>query len=236
MTRIGLLTPSSNTVLEPASWELARTIRDLSLHIARFKVTEIALADTALRQFDPQPMTAAAELLGDAKVDVITWNGTSASWLGLDADHRLQQMIEDRTGIRTTTAILSLFDLFRAQAIRRIGLVTPYTTEVQARIAEVYGHEQIEVIAESHLGIRDNVSFGLVDAATLDRQVAEVARARPDAIVILCTNIAGAPHVTRWEAEHGVAVLDSVAVTLHGALKAVGRDEGLGNAGRLLAP
>jgi maleate isomerase len=235
MTRIGLLTPSSNTVLEPISWALARVIPDLSLHIARFKVTEIALAEVALRQFDPQPMLAPAELLGHAKVDVITWNGTSASWLGLDADRNLRRAIEERTGIRTTTAVLSLFDLFREQNIRTIGLVTPYTADVQIRIADVYMQEQIEVIAESHLGIRDNFQFGLIDAATLDQQVAEVARHRPDAIVILCTNIAGAPHVSRWEATYDVSVLDSVAVTLHGALRATGIGTRLENVGRLLA-
>ena len=32
---------------------------------------------------------AGSELLAHAKVDVIAWNGTSASWLGFDRDERL---------------------------------------------------------------------------------------------------------------------------------------------------
>ena len=42
----------------------------------------------------------AAELLADAKVDVIGWSGTAAGWLGFDADLRLCERIEERTGIR----------------------------------------------------------------------------------------------------------------------------------------
>src|SRR6478609_4497996 len=108
MARIGMLTPSSNTVLEPESYALLRDIDGVSLHFSRFKVTEIALDRQALGQFDDAPMLAAAELLGHAKVDCITWNGTSAGWLGLDADRRLVDDIQTLTGIRATTCILSL--------------------------------------------------------------------------------------------------------------------------------
>lgn len=220
--RIGMLTPSSNTVLEPVTAAMLAGIPAVTAHFSRFRVTEIALGQAALGQFDDAPMLAAADLLGHAKVGVITWNGTSASWLGLERDRALAGRIAERTGARTTTCVLSLFDLFARHGIGSIGLVTPYTADVQARIAEVYGREGVRVTAESHLDIADNFAFATVTAETLDRQVAAVAAARPDAIVILCTNVAGGPHVARWEAEHGVAVLDSVAVALQGALAAAG--------------
>lgn len=221
--RIGMLTPSSNTVLEPVTAAMVRDLADVTAHFSRFKVTEIALDRAALGQFEDQPMLAAAELLGHAHVDVVTWNGTSASWLGLDRDRALADRLAAAAGARASTCVLALFDLFARTNIRSIGLVTPYTADVQTRIADVYGREGIRVVAESHLGIRDNFTFGTVDAATLDGQVATVAAAKPDAIVILCTNVAGAPHAERWEAEHGVAIADSCVVTLDGALRAAGR-------------
>ena len=46
---------------------------------------------------------AAAGLLGDAKVDVIAWNGTSAAWLGFETDERLCEAITAATGIAATT-------------------------------------------------------------------------------------------------------------------------------------
>lgn len=224
MARIGMLTPSSNIVLEPESYALLREIEGVSLHFSRFKVTEIALDRQALGQFDDAPMLDAAELLGHAKVDCITWNGTSAGWLGLDADRALVRRIEERTGIRASTCVLTLFDILRRRGLTRIGLVTPYTEDVQQRIVANFETEGVATVAESHLGIRDNFSFGLVDAETLDRSVTEVARARPDAIVILCTNLGAARLGPAWEKRLGVPVLDSVAISLYGALAASGFD------------
>ncbi|GGH22973.1 Asp/Glu/hydantoin racemase [Alsobacter metallidurans] len=224
MIRLGMLTPSSNTVLEPVSAALLAGVQGVSLHFARFRVTEIALDRAALGQFDPEPMLAAAELLSHAKVDCITWNGTSASWTGLDGDRALVLAIEARTAIKATTCVLTLMNTLRRHGMTRIGLVTPYTADVQARIGSTLAGEGVTVVAERHLGIRDNFSFGLVDRAALDGMVDAVAAERPDAIVVLCTNLAGAAHVAGWEARLRVPVLDSVALSLVGALDACGMD------------
>src|ERR1700712_1185401 len=125
-TRLGMLTPSSNTALEPITSAMLAGSMDISAHFSRFKVTEIALSETALRQFDDSEILRAAELLAHAKVDVIAWNGTSASWLGLDRDERLCERIVATTGIVARTTVLAYRDLFRRLGIARIGLVTPY--------------------------------------------------------------------------------------------------------------
>src|SRR6266481_5703191 len=95
--RLGMLTPSSNTALEPITNAMLAGSTDISVHFSRFKVTEIALSETALRQFDDSEILRAAELLAHAKVDVIAWNGTSASWLGIDRDSLLCSKIRDAT-------------------------------------------------------------------------------------------------------------------------------------------
>ena len=87
--RLGMLTPSSNTVLEPMTAAMLAALPDVTAHFSRFRVTEIALTPQALGQFDHDEILRAAELLAHAKVDVIGWNGTSASWLGFDRDERL---------------------------------------------------------------------------------------------------------------------------------------------------
>ena len=66
--------------------------------------------------------------------------------------------------------------------------------------------------------------------------VREVAAARPEAIAIHCTNFRGAPVAPGLEAETGIPVLDSVAVSLWGALRAAGAGTaGLARFGRLFA-
>jgi maleate isomerase len=224
MPRIGMLTPSSNTVLEPVSAALAQSLSGVTLHFGRFRVTRIGLDAAALGQFDDEPMLAAADLLADARVDCITWNGTSASWLGLDSDRRIVAAIEQRTAIRATTTVLRIVAILRERGISRIGLVTPYTQDVQQRIAECLGAEGLHVVAEAHAGISDNFAFAEVGEDRLDAMAAAVVQPRPEAIVVLCTNLAGAFRAPAWEERYRIPVLDSVAVGLQGALERIGAD------------
>src|SRR3954469_10450675 len=62
-TLLGMLTPSSNTVLEPVTTAMLAALPEVSAHFSRFPVTEIALSDRALKQFDRTAILAAAQLL-----------------------------------------------------------------------------------------------------------------------------------------------------------------------------
>src|SRR3977135_735607 len=86
---LGMLTPSSNTILEPISQAMVAGLPEGSVHFSRFKGTEIALSASALAQFDDSEILRAAELLAHAKVDVIAWSGTSSGWLGFERDWQL---------------------------------------------------------------------------------------------------------------------------------------------------
>ena len=222
--RLGVLTPSSNTALEPLTSALAACIPGCSAHFSRFKVTEIALSTQALGQFDDSQILTAAELLADAKVDVIGWSGTSSGWLGFDADRRLVERIRERTGIVATTAVLALNELLALRGVKRLALVTPYTEDVQQKIVENYRRIGIEVVAERHLGIRVNHDFGEVAPDRLLDLMREVATAKPEAITTFCTNLHAAPLAEAIEAETGIALLDTVSTTVWGQLRATGAD------------
>ncbi|WP_418319987.1 aspartate/glutamate racemase family protein [Piscinibacter sakaiensis] len=221
--RLGVLTPSSNTALEPLTSALA-VAAGCTAHFSRFTVTEIALSEQALGQFDDSKILAAAELLADARVDVIAWSGTAAGWLGFDADHRLVERITARTGIKATTAVLALNELLALRNIQRLALVTPYTADVQQRIVDNYATIGIEVVAERHLGITVNHDFALVEPATLRSLMGEVAAARPQAITTFCTNLQAAPLADAIERELDIPLLDTVSTTVWGALRAAGGD------------
>ena len=222
--RLGVLTPSSNTALEPLTAALAAALPGCSAHFSRFKVTEIALSTQALGQFDDANILAAADLLADAQVDVIGWSGTSSGWLGFDADQRLVERIRQRTGITATTAVLALNELLALRGIRRLALVTPYTQDVQRRIIDNYSTLGIEIVAERHLGVRVNHDFALVEPQRLMELMREVALEQPEAITTFCTNLRAAPLAEAVEAELGVPLLDTVSTTVWGQLRAAGAD------------
>ncbi len=123
-TLIGMLTPSSNTVLEPYTAALLHGLFPrVTAHFQRFTVKEISLSDDALAQFDPTPLLEAATLLNDARMDVIAWNGTSASWLGFEVDRQLCDAITVATGVPATTSVLAL-----NEALERTGAARPGDT------------------------------------------------------------------------------------------------------------
>src|SRR5438270_11970661 len=224
--RLGMITQSSNSVLEPVTSAMLHGVAEVSAHFSRFRVTEIALDAAALSQFDVSVILPAADLLADAKVDAIAWNGTSASWLGIARDRSLCDAIEARTSVPATTSTLACIDAVRALGAKRVALVSPYTDEVQQRIADVWAEEGIPPYAERHLGLRDNFSFGEVAPATISGMIRAVAAEGADAVVILCTNLDGAALASSLERELDIAVLDSVAVTLWRTLDLAGGDIG----------
>lgn len=222
--RLGLLTPSSNTVLEPMSAAMVAGLPEVSLHFSRFRVTEIALSDAALAQFDPAPVLHAAALLADARVGAIAWSGTSASWLGFDRDAALCRQIEDMTGIPATSSVLALNEALARTGVRRLGLVTPYRDDVQARIVANYAELGVECVAERHLRLQDNFSFAAVTEAQLGRMAHDVADAAPQAVAIVCTNLRAAALAPRLEAALRCPVYDSVATALWKGLRLAGGD------------
>ncbi len=219
--RLGMLTPSSNTVLEPYTAEMLRGTPHTA-HFGRFRVLSIGLDASANAQFTQAPVVAAAELLADAKVESLCWNGTSGSWLGLEADRALAAACTAATGIPATTCTLALMEALALLGARRVALVTPYLASVQGRIVENLGAAGLDCVAERHLEDPGNYSFAEHSEATVERLVREAAAARPEAIIIHCTNFRGTNLAPRLEAELGTVLLDSIAVSLWGGLRAGG--------------
>lgn len=221
--RLGMITPSSNTALEPLTQALLAPLANhVSAHFARFKVTQIALDATANQQFDFAPILAAADLLADAKPAVIAWNGTSASWLGFDRDVALCAEITRHTGLPATSAILALNRLLKRHSVRRLGLVTPYTADVQSRIIDNYAQIGIDIVSEVHVGLTDNHAFADISEAELAQMCRVAAAPGVDAIAIVCTNMRGPMIAPALEADLGVPILDSIAATLWGCLDVAG--------------
>ncbi|HEX3874685.1 MAG TPA: hypothetical protein VHW26_11105 [Solirubrobacteraceae bacterium] len=234
--KIGHITPSSNTVLEPLTSLISRELDDrVSHHFTRVKVEAISLEARHTEQFGPAAMLPAAALLSDAAVDAIVWNGTSGAWSGARADQELCELISAETGVPSSTSTLAQLEVIAELGLERCGLAVPYTADVAARIADVYAGEGVQVVASAHGGVIDNREMALVS----DEAVRGLVRAAdaPDAecVLLICTGVAGAPIVDELERELGKPVFDSIAVTLWKALRMVAIDPRIAGWGSLLA-
>jgi maleate isomerase len=216
--RLGILLPSSNTVMEPETMALLPQDGSITAHFARFRMVAVSTEDESLRQFALEGMVAAATLLADVNPDLILWGGTAASWLGFAHDTALCDAITARTGIPAVTSVQLINRLLLTAGARRIGLVTPYLAEVESAIIANYGGLGLHVSAAERSGLIVNTDFATIAPSAIADMVRWVARSEPDAVVILCTNLKGAPVAEALAQELGRPVIDSVRASILEAL------------------
>lgn len=224
-TLLGVLTPSSNTVLEPLTAEVLHELPDVSAHFGRLRVTEISLNQRALGQFDRAPFMDAARLLADARVQSITWSGTSSGWRGFQDDIDLCRAIHEETGITATSSVLALNEIFDKTGVKNFGLVTPYLDEVQEKIIGSYRDAGYHCVGEQHLGDKGNFSFSEYDEDGIADMVRAVAAEQKlDAITIFCTNLRGPRIAARLEQELRIPVYDTIATGIWKGMCLAGAD------------
>lgn len=237
-TLLGVLTPSSNTRLEPLTAAMLAGLPSVTAHFSRFRVTEVGLA--AAGQFDPGPVVEAAGLLADARVDAIAWSGTSGGWRGVAADQALCAAITDATGVPATTSTLALLAALDLLGAGRLGLVTPYPDDMHAAVMRTLAAEGLQVTAANDGFTTSNWELATMPPERIAALVAQVAAAKPAAITVFCTNLAAADQAEAWEAEFGIPVLDSVTLAVWHALELSGyggpRPVGWGSLFGLRAP
>ena len=241
--RIGILVPSSNTALEPLTQCIINAVNTpnqlITAHFARIPVIRIDLSDQSVGQFNSEVFLEAATLLIDAQVHVIGWSGTSSGWLGFQSDEELVGLIRSCLNVEATTSTLALNRALSAFGSRTLGLVTPYTREVNKAILQNYASIDIEipVNGERHLGITENAAIAGVDETTLDAMVQDVIeKVKPDAVTTFCTNLRAAQRVQHWEMLYNVPVFDTVATVVWDCLRIVGVDPNIDGWGCLFKP
>ncbi|WP_326870136.1 Asp/Glu/hydantoin racemase [Devosia sp.] len=212
---------------------MTRDMPDVSPHFARFGFA--GSKDSVVDDYHWPSMLGAAQLLGDARVDLICWNGSKGGELGFDRDRELCRRIQSEVGIPAVTSVLSLDSLLSNNALRRIAFVTPFQQLVNDKIIRGWTEAGYECVANVGAGLSDNFSYSTMAPDTLRAMARKVAGAKPDAVLFYCTNLPAAGLCAELEAELGVPVLDSVSAGVWGALVGLGLGSSLSsNWGRLL--
>jgi maleate isomerase len=222
--KIGILTPSSNTIMEPVCSKMLANIPDVSCHFSRFKVTNLSLEQDSLNQFHYEPILRAAELLADAQVDIIAWGGTSGGWLGLDVDRELCSRITKHTGIPAITSMSAQLDSFSENALKSCHLITPYIRPINDLIVKQYKLNGIETVNVLGCGEMDNIMIGQISKELIESMVQSVSLAEAEGISIVCTNFPAIHSIDYFEKRYNLTIYDSIAVMVWKSLKLLGLD------------
>ncbi|MGH3318813.1 MAG: maleate cis-trans isomerase family protein [Streptosporangiaceae bacterium] len=211
--RVGVLVPSSNTVMEN---DLHRCLpKDrYTVHTARMYLEETTAAAerTMIEDFAPD----AAARVGTAHPHLLVFGCTSAGSLGgLAYDREVCERLGERAGCRCVGVLSSVADALERRGLRRLAVVTPYVDELTRSIATSLADQGFDVVAAHGMGI--DVNFELA-TPTPDEIVAFVTGSLDsgdaDGLFVSCTNFRALEAIPKIEAETGLPVVTSNSAVL----------------------
>lgn len=223
--RVGMILPSSNTVVEPVCIAMAArmTTPAVSVHFSRFALTAVKVDNPAAAYYDSGALLGAAKLLADARCDVICWNGSAGGLVGFERDRQLCAEIFAATGIAATTSSLALAEQFLCTGVKRFAMVTLNPPDMNVTIRAAFAAAGFECVADTHrTDIADNFAMARVEPIEIAAMAAACVRGsvvRPDALIVYGTNTRGATVARAMRNDLGMPVYDSVAWGMAGALR-----------------
>jgi maleate isomerase len=157
--RVGLMIPSSNTMMEV---DFARDLPPgTALHTARMFMQDTTPAGES-RMLDEFTLPAARDL-GTARPDVVVFGCTSAGALrGNDYDAELCRRIGELTGAPAVSTIGAVRTAIEASRAASVGVITPYIDELNEPIKASIEADGIDVAGIYGLGITDNFQIAEV--------------------------------------------------------------------------
>ena len=219
--RVGILVPSSNTVMENDMHQGLAQDR-FSVHTARMHLVETT--PEAERTMVDETAPDAAALLGTARPDVLVFGCTSAGSLaGLEGDRRLAERLGEIAGCPGVGVISSAVDALERRGVCRLALLTPYVESLTASIARTLEEGGLEVVAAHGLGIDDNIALADPTPDEIARIAAErFAGVDCDAVFVSCTNFRALEAAPAIEAALGRPVVTSNMAVIEAVERRVG--------------
>jgi maleate cis-trans isomerase len=221
-TRIGLLVPSSNVVMEV---EFYRSLPgDITVHTSHIHRSTQAMTLDAMRQTAQHAAEAAASLV-QAELALIVHGHTASSYVGgPEGDADLARKIAAAAGAPAMTAADAAVGCLRSVGARRIWLAAPYpqaTTQLAADFMTAHG---FEVCSVESLGVSQAADLKRVARQTIhDLGLRAAARGGADALFVSGTGVHTLGAVGPLERALGKPVITANLAALWGALHRIGR-------------
>ena len=219
-TRVGLIVPSSNSVIEADFYR--RLPADATLHTARMYLVQTTPEGEAAMLDDHLPV--AITDLRTARPDVMVFGCTSAGALRGNAyEAELIKRIAEETGAETFSVAASVRRVIREAGGRRVGVITPYVESLNDKIRESLEDDGLEVAGIHGLGITENFAIAEVEPARIAQFASECfAGSDIDLLFASCTNFRAIDAREEIQAALGVPVVTSNHAALTVVLDQIG--------------
>lgn len=206
--RVGLIVPSSNTVMEV---DLYRGLpRELcTVHTARMYLVETT-REAEIRMIEDYAPKAAADV-GTADLDLVVFGCTSAgSLFGLDYDRKICANLGEIARCPSLGTITAVNEALDRRNFRRIAVITPYIEDLTRAVAGAAATATRAVAAAYGMGISVNVEL----AVPTPEEIVEFAQKHLggesfDGLFVSCTNFRALEAVPELERRFKVPVVTS---------------------------
>ena len=229
MTRIGLIIPSSNRMVEE---EMVRHVPPgVTAHVARLRMT--GAHRVGIDALLPRVEEAAATLI-DARCDVVAFHCTANSTSeGTEGEDKLTAALRRAGAPRATTTASAIRAAFDALSARRIVLITPYSQETTDHEAEFLRHAGYQVLAARGFALNGSDAYCATPAQFWRDRTLEAARPDADCYLLSCANISTFPIIAEIEQKLGRPVVSSNQAVIFDALRLLGTTDRRNCSGRV---
>lgn len=213
-TRIGIVVPSPNAILEPDVTSLITP--GVTAHFARVGL-ETTLSEDLLERMAHE-LVHECRKLALLRPAALGYGCTSGSFFKEgDFDARMvRHMMDASGGIPATTATTATLAALRELEASQIAFVSPYEQSMHARGVAYFARQGFAVRGDACLGLMDESAIGQVTARNLSELVQKADNSQVEAIFISCTGLPSLGALPALVAERGKPVLASnLTLTWH---------------------
>lgn len=214
----GVLIPSTNITVET---ELSRLPSAYQAHFARL------LSNTPGYPFAPSrddDIDYQSKLLGTAKVEMVILMQTSASLFADDYDETvIPRMSAAAGGVPATTSARAVGRSLCALGARRIGLVSPYSAEVNERARHYFSSKHaLDITVVEGFAATDSYMIGNLGPEKARDAFARINRPEIDAFMVPGANFPTMASIATWESEFNKPVVTSTQASVWAMARQLG--------------
>ena len=219
--RIGLIYIADSTVMEPELYAMAP--EGVAIHTTRIDLADPSLAGLG-RMMEGDEVEEAARLLGLAPLHVVTFGGTSATFLeGIGFDQKVITRMESVLhGIPASTTSTAALRELRALGVKKISFVSPYVSNIVERGRRFFVENGFEVTGAHGLGIADDPGLNSLPLECMYAFAKDVVESEAQAVFISCTAVRTVGAISALEADLGRPVVSANQATFWDALRIAG--------------
>jgi len=223
-TRIGLLVPSSNAVMEV---EFYRSLpADITVHTSHIHRTSAAVDAQAMAETGRNAAQTALSL-SQTELALVVYGHTASSYVGGPAgDAEIARMVAQAAGAPAITTALAAVRCLRSVGAQRIWLAAPYPEGPTRSAGDFLSAHGFEVVSIECLGVAHGPDLKRVSLQTAyDLGLRAAAQGRADALFMSGTGVHTIGVVGALEQTLGKPVITANLAALWGALDHLGRVE-----------